>query len=438
MTPVRVQASERDADVNGDGTRGAAGANMGGVQDRAAQLLTASAPGVQLPGARDTKTCAAERIRDLYASTFRAEAASWERERGIPASAFRRLGEVGAFAARWPRGVRDPGDMAIAALIVRETALASIGACVALGTHMEAFFRALGRCELGREALVDAIAGKRIGALAVSEGSGGSLPTSARTSAERDGEGWTLSGHKHYCSNTRAATDLVVFARTGGERELTSFTMFVVPADAPGVTITPHKLIGAAASGTAMIDLECVSIGDERRVGVQGSGLMLLLEYLRAERIGAACAGLAIAELCLEIMLAFTERREHAGVRLRNRQAIAHRMADVASEIAAGRALVGERLAAAQRGRLGSAQAAQAKLVLNRAAWHAADEAMQLLGGRGFTEETPLAQIWRDIRIGRIGGGTDEVQLNLIAQSLKRGELSGHPAIGAVERAAEA
>lgn len=379
----------------------------------------------------------AERIRALYAEDLRAEAPQWERDGGVPRSFYERLGAIGAFAARWPDEARGPGDVGVLALLVRETALSSIGACVALGGHVDAYFRALSRCEYGSEAWEDALAGRRVGALSVSEATGGSTPTRAETVAERRGDGWVLSGHKHYVSNMRAATDCVVFVRTGTGRDMRSFTMFVVPTDAPGLTITPHRLVGSRASATAMLDLDGVEVGDERRVGAVGSGLTLLLEMLRFERVGAACASLAIAELCFEIALAFANLRELGGAPLRQHQAIAHRLAELSGEIAAGRALLEQRLDALQRGRISSAAAGQAKLVLGRIAWRVADEAVQIMGGRGLTEETPLAQIWRDIRIGRIGGGSDEVQLELVAQSLRPGELARHPAVVAAESAAE-
>lgn len=377
-------------------------------------------------------------VRELCRGSFAAEAEDWEREGGVPPSAYARLAAAGAFAGRWPDGARGPGCVDVGALVVSEMAQVSVGACIAVGTHMEAYFRALARCDYGTETWDDAVAGRRVGALSVTERAGGSNPTNCETLAERTPEGWVLSGHKHYVSNMRAADDVVVFARTDRRRPLSSFTLFVVPTDAAGVTVTPHRMVGAAASATAQLDFESVAVGDERRVGAVGSGLALLLDLLRAERVMAACAGLAVAELCFEIAFAFADSRVVAGGRLRAQQAIAHRLATLASDIAAGRALLAERLNAARAGRLSSAEAGQAKLVLNRVAWRAADEAMQILGGRGFSEETPLARIWRDIRIGRIGGGTDEVQLELIAQALRPGELAAHPAVTAAVRAAGA
>lgn len=406
-----------------------------GVTEPASRPSTADGGLPEPPVATDE---AADRIRELYVETFRAEAAEWERERGVPRSVYARLGDVGAFEARWPDGARGNGRIDIGALIARETTLASVGGCVAIGTHLEGYFRALARCEHGAAIWDDALAGRAIGALAVTERAGGSTPANCETLAERDGDGWIVSGHKHYASNMRAATDVVVFARTARGRDLSSFTLFAIPTDDPRVTITPHDVVGCAASATCMVDLDAVRVGDERRVGAIGSGLILLLELLRAERLGAASAGLAVAELMFEMALAFAERREIAGKPLRQHQAIAHRLATLASDIAAGRALLAERLRAAESGRITSAEAGQAKLVLNRIAWRTADEAMQIAGGRGFTEETPLARIWRDIRIGRIGGGTDEVQLELVAQSLRPGELATHPAVAAVELAAEA
>jgi alkylation response protein AidB-like acyl-CoA dehydrogenase len=376
-------------------------------------------------------------IRELFGTQLRSEAAEWERDGGVPASLFARLGGVGAFAARWPERARTPGRVDVAAALVRETALASVGAGIAVSTHMEAYYRALARCEYGATVWEDAIAGKAIGAVGVTERAGGSNPANCETLAARSRDGWVLSGHKHYVSNMRAATDCVVFARTARKSDLSSFTLFVVPTDAPEVTATPHAQVSARASGTSMVDIDEVFLGDERRVGAVGSGLPLLLDFLRAERVMAASGGLAVAELCFEMAFAFASRRQAAGMRLIQQQAIAHRLASMSTSIAAGRALLAERLAAAQQGRLSSAEAAQAKLTLSRIAWEAADETMQILGGRGFTEETPVAQLWRDARIGRIGGGTDEIQLEIVAQGLRAGELAGHPAVAAVELSAE-
>lgn len=378
-----------------------------------------------------------ERIAALLQGCLRdGEVAAWEREGGVSRSVYERLGAAGAFEGRWPDSARGPGDVSVGARLIREAAQVSVGACIAMGTHMEGYFRALARSEYGASVWDDALAGRMVGALAVTERSGGSNPTNCETVAERTTDGWIVSGNKHYVSNTRAASDIVVFARTDRGRPLASYTLFIVPADAPGVTVRPHRLVGAAASATAMLDLDGVAIDDARRVGSVGSGLVRLLEFLRAERVMAACAGLAVADLCFEIALAFADRRSVGSGSLRQQQAIAHRLATVASDIAAGRALLRERLEAAQRGQISSAEAGQAKLVLNRVAWRAADEAMQILGGRGFTEETPLAQIWRDIRIGRIGGGTDEVQLELVAQSLRPSELASHPAVVAAAEVA--
>lgn len=375
------------------------------------------------------------RVRTLYGE-LRSEAAEWERDAGMPGSVFARLGAAGAFAARWPDGARGTGDVAMAALVIREMALTSIGGSIGVGTHMEGYFRALARSEYGAEVWDDALRGRRVGAMSVTEATSGSTPTTCATRARRSAGGWVLSGHKHYVSNMLAADDCAVFTRTDDGRDMSSFTIFIVPLDAHGVCVTPHRLVGCRAAATAMLDLDEVQVGDERRVGKVGSGLMLLLEFLRAERLMAACAGLAVAELCLEMAFAFSERRQSAGVALRQHQAIAHRLAELTSDIAAGGALVRERLAAAQRGQITSAEAGQAKLVLNRIACRVADEAVQMLGGRGITEETQLARIWRDIRVGRIGGGTDEVQLELVSGSMRPGTLSDHPAVREVRFAA--
>lgn len=365
-------------------------------------------------------------IARLVATSLRPHADAWERAGGVPAEVFVSLAGAGAWAERWPNGARDPGNVRVGAATVREIALCSVGAAVAVGTHQETFFRALARSEWGRQQWESALAGRTIGALAVSESSGGSNPGNCATRALQTDRGWVLSGHKHYVSNAPAATDITVFARTADAHSLGDFTLFLVPKLHPGVQITPHEQVGAAGSGTVMLDLRDVEVDAGRRVGAVGSGLPLLLELLRGERVAAASGSLAVAELCFEIALAWSGRRRIGGKRLLHHQAIAHRLAELESDLAAARALVVERLDRAQSGRLSSSEAAQTKLVLSRLAWRAADEALQLVGAHAYLEETGLARMWRDVRMLRIGGGTDEVQLEIVAQGMRSGPLAGH------------
>jgi alkylation response protein AidB-like acyl-CoA dehydrogenase len=391
----------------------------------------------QAAGAGSDATAA--RVTELFAEELRPQAPAWERDGGLPGPVFRRLAEVGAWAGRWPDRGRGPGDVALGAHTVREMALSSVGACIAVGTHQEVFFRALARSPWGREEGWDqAIGGERVGAFAVTERGGGSTPGACRTSAQRSDRGWVLNGHKHYVSNVPAATDLIVFARTSKIRDLSDFTVFLVPKSAAGVALTRHDLVGATASGTFMVDLVEVEVDGARRVGATGSGLPLLFAFLRGERMAAASGSLAAAELCFETALAWCDRRTVHGRRLRQHQAVGHRLAALESQIAAGRAFLADRIEIAQGERMSSAQAAQAKYVLGRLAWSVADEAMQLLAGHGYTEEIGFARLWRDVRIGRIGGGTDEVQLELVSQGMRPGVLGDHPLVLATAAMAEA
>ena len=380
-----------------------------------------------------------EEIRLLFREDLDQHVSDWEHERGVPAWVFERLGAIGAFRARWPNRGRQPGRIDVAATIAREASLISVGAAIAISTHTEAYFSSLARSKYGERTWHDALAGRAIGALAISESGGGSHPTAhCETRAERASSGWVLHGHKQYVSNMRAATDIVVFAQTGRARGVSGFSFFIVPKEARGITVITHQLTASAASATAMLELDRVEVPDERRVGSVGSGVFILLELLCAERLAAACGALAMAELCFEIALAYADRRLIDGVPLRQRQAVGHKLASLATEIAAGRALVAERLLAAHAGRLAAAEACQAKLMLSRVAWRAADDAVQMLGGLALLEQTPLARIWRDVRVARIGGGTDEVHREIISRSLRSGELRDHPAVLAAAREARA
>lgn len=384
------------------------------------------------------RTPVEDRIRALFRDEFSNEAATWESSGGLPRSVFERLGAIGAFEARWPANGEANGDVSVGAALARESALVSMGAGICIGAHTDGLIPALRHSGLAVEAGEGVNDGSVIGCVAISEATSGSDVARCATEAERTDDGWRITGHKHYVSNFRTATDCVVFTRTSSADNPSDFTLFLVPTDSPAIDAVPHDLMGVKASGTHMVDFNGVEIGDERRVGEAGSGLQLIMDFLRLERIWAAVGAAAVAELCLDIALAFAARRRVGEALLREQQAIGHRLADMASGVAAAQLVAANAVEAAGEKRLTAAASARAKLFTAQIAWQVADETMQILGGRGYTGETPMSQLWRDIRIARIGGGTDEVLRELIARAQRRGSLSDHPTVRAVAEAADA
>jgi alkylation response protein AidB-like acyl-CoA dehydrogenase len=370
--------------------------------------------------------------------------AEWEHKRRIPRSVFRRLGEIGAFAVRWPdsagAGSAGPtsslGDIDFAVHLARESALLSLGACACVMTHADAFILALRNSGYGESAHEQAEAGVKIGCLAVSEPTGGSSPTACSTIAVRSARGWSLNGVKEYVSGFRTATDVVVFARTAAGGPASAFTMFILPARASGVIATCHETVGVRAAGTCRLRLRDVPVPDEHRVGAVGSGLGMLMRLLQLERLWAVVGAAAVSELCLDMAHAYARRRNVGGVALLERQAIAHRLADMSTQVAAIRAVTNELVDAARNDRLSHLVCAQAKLFVTRTGCGVADETLQILAGAGYADDSLVGRLWRDMRAARIAAGTDDVLRELIVRGLRPGEHSGRPEIAAVENLA--
>jgi len=380
-------------------------------------------------------TAAGERIEALFRTELIGEADRWESERRLPPKVFERLGQIGAFRARWP-APSTLGDIEVAIGLARECALVSPGGAVALGPHTDGFLPALAHSEWGRAVEEAAFEGSVIGAVAISESTSGSDVTTCETLAERDGDGWRITGHKQYVSNFPSATDCLVFARTDRRTPLRDFSLFLVPTDHVGVKSEQHRQIGANASGTCMVRLDGVQVGEERLVGKAGSGLTRILGFLRLERVWASAGSAAIAELCLEMALGYAGARRIQGKALRDHQVIAHRLADMDTAVKAARLMVADLLECARTGRLSALQSARAKLFTGQVAWQVADQTMQILGGRGYTAATPFERIWRDLRVIRIAGGSEEVLRELIARGLSTGKLGEHPDVVAVRESA--
>jgi alkylation response protein AidB-like acyl-CoA dehydrogenase len=369
-------------------------------------------------------------VSRLVVEEFYPSVAAWDAAGSVPRDAFERLCATGVPAKRW---ASPSGDVDAAVVLARACGLlTSGGAGVCFMTHVEAFASAARRCEFGKEHQEDIDAGRRIGCVGISEATSGSVVTHCATRAARTSSGWAINGHKHFVSNFFTATDCVVFVRTADHGRMDDFTVFIVPTGAAGVTGCAHELIGAGASGTAMVDLIDVEVDDSRRVGKVGAGLQFLLGFLSFERFWAAIGSVTSAELCMEMLRAWVDERRLGDTTLRDYQVIRHRLADLACAVTAARCLVDSLICQAREGLLLSGNAAMGKLYASRVAWRVADEAMQLLGGIGYTTATPIGRMWRDSRLMRIGGGTDEVLREIVGRTQQRSQLHTHPAVHAV------
>jgi alkylation response protein AidB-like acyl-CoA dehydrogenase len=344
------------------------------------------------------------------------EADRWECDGHLPRELFEVLGRMGIFRERWRCGPL--GGLPLARAMVEELAVRNAGAALATSLHSEVFLHALtvygdDRHQATREAALDGLA---VGCTAITEASGGSdVPGSVETSAVRDRDGWRVCGTKRFITNAGRATHALVLAKGG--LGAAGFTLFLVPLDHPGVTVTGFfRTLGMRSVDTGAIELD-TALPDQMVVGPPGAGLGMMLRMLDFERLAAATGLVAGARHTLRLAAAYMRQRTQFGKRLFDHQALRHRLADSWVQVESAAALV-DRASQPKQGRLAHYLVAAAKLATARACGAAVDESLQIFGGRGYTEAYRLERYYRDSRLIRIGGGTDEIMREIIAARL--------------------
>jgi alkylation response protein AidB-like acyl-CoA dehydrogenase len=241
--------------------------------------------------------------------------------------------------------------------------------------------------------------GEAVAAIAVTEPGMGSDVAGMASTATRTERGWVLAGRKMFITNAGLADVLVVAARTqaGAGARHSGVTLFLVEKDAPGLSLgRPLAKMGWHSSDTREVILDSVEVGADAMLGVEGRGFGQIMEGFQLERIALAGMGLGHAAECFELAKAHVREREAFGAPLAHLQTIRHRIALMEIELEAARLVTYQ---AAQRLDTGHPE-----------------DAVQLFGGSGFLEETPVARHYRDSRVLRIGGGTDEVQLEILTK----------------------
>jgi alkylation response protein AidB-like acyl-CoA dehydrogenase len=348
----------------------------------------------------------------------------WEEERDFPRELFAAVGAAGMFGMKFEErwGGSGPDRVAEAVWVEELSRAGSAGLGADLGAHSQlalVYVDTEGDDDQKARYLTPGIAGRSIGALAITEPGAGSDVAGITTRAERTDAGWMLRGSKVFITNGAWCDWVVVAARTGAadtDGRHGSLTLFLVDTDRAGVSRRRMEMLGWRTSHTAELTFDDVALPPDAVLGTVGGGFHAIVRNFVWERLSMSLGAVAGAERILAAAVTYADEREAFGGPIGRFQVWRHRFADLATGIAAGRALTEHALRLHVTGGDATRAAAMAKLHTQRMAHTVADECLQVHGGHGYTTEFAVERWWRDTRLGPIGGGTDEIMREIIAR----------------------
>lgn len=341
----------------------------------------------------------------------------------FPRDVFRTLGRAGLLSLPYPEelgGGGQPYEVYLQALEEIASASASVG--VGVSVHaLSCFGLFTAGTENQKEAwLPEMLSGELLGAYCLSEAHAGSDPAAMRTRAVRDGDDYVITGAKAWTTHGGKADFYKVMARTSDEGGR-GISCFLVPAETPGLAAdNPEQKMGLMSSTTATMLFDGVRVPAERRLGAEGQGLPIALAGLDAGRLGIAAVATGLAQEALDVALAYAKERESFGKAIIDHQGLAFVLADMAAAVESARATY---LAAARlkdAGRPYSRQASIAKMVCTDNAMKVTTDAVQVLGGAGYTKDFPVERFMREAKVMQIFEGTNQIQRLVISRSLAR------------------
>ena len=363
-----------------------------------------------------------ESIRRFAQKELAPHAEEWE-ETTFPNWVFQRMGELGLLGLDKPEQYGGQGGDYYSSLVLAEeiTHANSGGLAMGIAVHTDMAMPpilAFGTEEQKQEWVVPAIAGKKILCLGITEPDAGSDVAGIKTRAVRDGDEYVINGSKTYITNGHRADLIVLVTKTDPDAGYDGFTLFLVPMDAPGV-VREKKLekLGMHASDTALLAFQDVRVPDSAVLGEVGKGFYHIMWELQGERLIGAAGCVAGAQKLFDRTLQYATERNAFGRPIGKFQAIRHKFADMATKIEAGRQMVYTTAWRFQNGEYPVREISMAKLYTARMACEVADECLQIHGGAGYMKEYGIERAWRDLRLNRIGAGTDEIMLDVIGRS---------------------
>jgi alkylation response protein AidB-like acyl-CoA dehydrogenase len=295
------------------------------------------------------------------------------------------------------------------------------GLCMGVAVHTDMAtppIHVFGTEEQKQAYLVPAIRGEKISCLGITEPDAGSDVSGIKTRAVRDGDEWVINGAKTYITNGHRADFIVLVTKTDPDAGYDGFTLFIVDMDAPGV-IREERLrkLGMHASDTALLAFQDVRVPDSAVLGEVGKGFYHIMWELQGERLIGAAGATASAQAVFDKTRRYATERQAFGRPIGKFQVTRHKFAEMATKIESARQLVYTTAWRFANGEYPVREISMAKLYASRIACEVADECLQIHGGAGYMKEYGIERVWRDLRLNRIGAGTDEIMLDVIGRS---------------------
>ncbi|NUR39662.1 MAG: acyl-CoA dehydrogenase [Streptomyces sp.] len=360
-------------------------------------------------------------VRDIAQREIAPKAAEEEDAGRFPREVFTLLSESGLLGLPYDTeygGGDQPYEVYLQVLEELAAARLTVGLGVSVHTLASYALAAYGSKEQQVEHLPAMLGGGLLGAYCLSEPASGSDAASLRTKAVRDGDEWVITGTKAWITHGGIADFYTVMARTG-EEGARGITAFLVPGDAAGLSgAVPEKKMGMKGSPTAQVHLDGVRVGDDRRLGDEGQGFAIALSALDSGRLGIAACAIGVAQAALDAAVGYATERRQFGKPIADFQGLRFMLADMATQIEAGRALYLSAARLRDAGRPFAKQAAMAKLLCTDAAMKVTTDAVQVLGGYGYTADFPVERYMREAKVLQIVEGTNQIQRMVIARHL--------------------
>ncbi|KAF0805377.1 acyl-CoA dehydrogenase [Alcanivorax xiamenensis] len=364
-------------------------------------------------------------VRQFVDKEINPHVKEWEAAGRFPIhDVFKKMGDLGLLGVTKPVEYGGMGlDYSYGMVMSEEMGTVHCGGVpLAVGVQTDMATPALARFgsdELRRDYLAPAIAGDMVASIAVSEPQAGSDVAAVKTTAKKDGDDYVINGTKMWITNSPSADFFCLLANTSDDKPHINKSLIVVPKDAAGITVDkPLDKLGMRSSETAQVFFDNVRVPQRNLIGQEGMGFMMQMMQFQEERLFAASNSLKGMEHVIDETIEYARERKVFGMSLLDNQTVHFRLAELQTEVEALRALTYRACELYINGKDVLQLASMAKLKVGRLAREVADSCLQFWGGNGFMWDNPASQLYRDGRLGSIGGGADEIMLGIICKTM--------------------